>query len=80
MTTAETAAFENHVARGRELLRKDDVDSAKREFGKALSMHAEDPTALALMGLVCFRKNEFEDALPIIYAPVQNLAGTHSSS
>ena len=58
-------AFEQHLVAGGELLRRDEVKAARVELGAALAMRPDDPKALGLFGLACFRESAFDDALPV---------------
>jgi Flp pilus assembly protein TadD/uncharacterized protein (AIM24 family) len=57
--------FDQHLGRGGELLRRQEVEAAKAEFLAALELQSDDPKALGLLGLAYFQLGAFKDALPI---------------
>ena len=75
MTDKDTAfdRFEQHVVAGGEYLRHDQIKDAKSEFAAALKLKPADAKALGLLGLACFRLQDFTDALPIYQQLVELL-------
>jgi tetratricopeptide (TPR) repeat protein/uncharacterized protein (AIM24 family) len=57
--------FEQHLIAGGELLRRDRVQEARREFEAALALRPSDRKALGLVGLACFRQSAYDDALVV---------------
>jgi tetratricopeptide (TPR) repeat protein/uncharacterized protein (AIM24 family) len=64
VSTASVDRFEQHLVNAGDLLRRDEVDSARTELAAAIELRPDDLKALGLYGLACFRMNAFADALP----------------
>lgn len=58
-------AYLEHLAQGGELLRQNKLAEARTALERALELRSADPKALNLMGLVCFRLEDFDRALGI---------------
>jgi uncharacterized protein (AIM24 family) len=58
-------SYLQHLTRGGELLRTGKVQEAKTELEQALQLRPDDPKTLNLLGLACFRLEEYERALGI---------------
>ena len=58
-------AYLQHLTRGGELLRSDRVHDAKSELEKALALKPGDGKILNLLGLACFRLEDYGRALEI---------------
>lgn len=56
---------EQLLVSGGELLRQNRVGEAREQFRAALALAPDDPKALGLLGLACFRLGDFTSALPI---------------
>jgi len=63
--TVDFEKFEQHLVTGGEMLRRDRVQEARREFEAALALRPEDKKALGLVGLACFRLQAYDDALSV---------------
>ena len=57
-------AYLQHLTRGGELLRADRVPEAKSELEKALALKPGDGKILNLLGLACFRLEDYGRAYP----------------
>ena len=65
MTDKTDKGYLQHLTRGGELLRSDRVHEAKAELEKALALKPGDGKILNLLGLACFRLEEYERARTI---------------
>ena len=61
----EQERLERLVVDGGELLKQNRVTEARQLFTQALSIDPNNIKALGLLGLVCFRMNDFQSALPV---------------
>ncbi|MEM9488298.1 MAG: tetratricopeptide repeat protein, partial [Myxococcota bacterium] len=59
------APLEQHLISGGELLRQDRVQEARKELEAALRIEPENSKVLGLLGLACFRMDDFASALPV---------------
>ena len=58
-------ALEQHLISGGELLRQNRVEQARKELEAALEIDSDNMKVLGLLGLACFRMDDFESALPV---------------
>ena len=75
---ADKEAIEQAVVRGSEALKAGKLDEASKAFRAALLLDDNNPRALALLGLVHFRGNQFEQARAI-YEDLVERAPTDAS-
>lgn len=62
---AEQDRLERLLVDGGERLRQNHVTEARELFTEALKIDPDNIKALGLLGLVCFRMNDFQSALPV---------------
>ena len=78
VTPARERDIDQAVARGSELLKQGNLDSAQKVFRAALALEAGNPRVLALLGLTYFKAGQFSDARPI-YEELVERAPTDAS-
>ncbi|HEX4453584.1 MAG TPA: tetratricopeptide repeat protein, partial [Kofleriaceae bacterium] len=70
---ADRDAVDQAVARGSDLLKQGKLDDAQAAFRAALTLDADNPRVLALLGLAHFRGNQYERARAIYEELVERL-------
>ncbi len=70
---ADRDAVDQAVARGSDLLKQGKLDDAQVAFRAALTLDADNPRVLALLGLAHFRGNQYERARAIYEELVERL-------
>lgn len=62
---AEQERLDRLIVDGGELLKQNSVTEARQMFTEALELDPNNIKVLGLLGLICFRMNDFQSALPI---------------
>lgn len=63
--SAEGDSFLEHLNRGSDLLAAGELSQAREALEEAVSLRPEDPKALSLLGLCCFKLEELDEAASI---------------